>query len=66
MPSVTGLFATTRCVAGQTKVRVVEADVMNDDEIMVSFSDGRIAFINVEELLAVAHNRFDPEDKAML
>jgi hypothetical protein len=43
------------------RIRIVNAEAMNEQEIVVDFSDGTTAVISVEQLLAVAPTRVNSE-----
>jgi hypothetical protein len=51
---------------GKRKVKVVCAAIMNDYEIVVSFSDQTTALISVDQLLQAAPARVGPETERQI
>ena len=49
-------------MSADTPVRFKQADVLNDREIVVEFSDHTVAVFTAEQLLALAPDR-EPSDK---
>jgi hypothetical protein len=43
-------------------IRIVNAEAMNECQIVVDFTDGTTAVISVEQLLAAAPDRVDSDD----